>query len=157
MTATIRNLKDFWAGLIYMAVGLVAIFVAWDYGMGSATKMGPAYFPSVLGGMLALIGAVSVVRAFLRHGQPIGTVAVKGMLFVCGSTVLFAALVRGGGLIVALIVLVVVAAYGSIKFKLSTTIILALALTVACVLVFIKGLGIPLPLFGSWFDSWFGG
>jgi hypothetical protein len=157
MTATIRNLKDFWAGLIYIAIGLAAIFFARDYGMGSATKMGPAYFPSVLGGLLAIIGAASVVRSFLRNGQPIGTIAVKGMLFVCGSTVLFAALVRGAGLVIALIVLVLVAAYGSIKFKLSTTIILALALTVACVLVFIKGLGIPLPLFGSWFDAWLGG
>lgn len=153
MTTTIRNVKDFWAGLIYMVVGLAAIFLAWDYGMGTATKMGPAYFPSVLGGMLALIGAASVVRAFIRKGEPIGTIALKGMLFVCGSTALFAVLLRGAGLVIALIVLVIVSAYGSVKFKLGTSIVLALGLTVACVLVFIKGLGIPLPLFGSWFGG----
>lgn len=153
MTTTIRNVKDFWAGLIYMVVGLAAILLAWDYGMGTATKMGPAYFPSVLGGMLALIGVASVVRSFLRKGEPIGTVALKGMLFVCGSTALFAALLRGAGLVIALIVLVLVSAYGSVKFKLGTSIVLALGLTVACVLVFIKGLGIPLPLFGSWFGG----
>lgn len=153
MMPAIRNVKDFWAGLIYIGIGLTAIFVAWDYGMGSATKMGPAYFPSVLGGLLALIGAASVVRAFLRRGEPIGTIAVKGMLLVCGSTALFAALLRGAGLVIALILLVIVSAYGSIKFKLGTSIVLALGLTVACVLVFIKGLGIPLPLFGSWFGG----
>lgn len=136
-----------------MVVGLAAILLAWDYGMGTATKMGPAYFPSVLGGLLALIGAASIVRSFIRNGEPIGTLAIKGMLFVCGSTALFAALLRGAGLVIALMVLVIVSAYGSVKFKLTTSIFLALGLTVACVIVFIKGLGIPLPLFGSWFGG----
>lgn len=153
MIIPVRNIKDFWAGAIYVAVGFAAIFFARDYGMGTATKMGPAYFPVVLGGLLALIGVGSVVRSFVRHGEPIGTIAIKGMLFVCGSTALFGVLLRGAGLVISLIVLVLVSACGSVKFRLGTTAALAAGLTIACVLVFIKGLGIPLPLFGSWFDG----
>ena len=153
MTTPIRNAKDFWAGVMYLAIGLAAIFIARDYGMGTATKMGPAYFPVVLGGLLALIGVASVVRSFLTKGEPIGGFALKGILFVCGGTVLFAALLRGAGVVPALMALALVSAYGSIKFRLGTSLALAVGLTAFCVLVFIKGLGIPLPLFGSWFGG----
>jgi hypothetical protein len=151
MTIPIRNAKDFWAGLIYLVIGSTAIFLARDFGMGAATKMGPGYFPIVLGGVLALIGAVSIARSFRSKGEPIGAFALKGMLLVCVGTVLFGLLLRGAGLVVALVVLVIVSAYGSTKFRLGTTLALALGLTAACVLVFVKGLGIP--LFGAWFGE----
>jgi hypothetical protein len=153
MTIPIRNAKDFWAGLVYLAVGLAAIFLARDFGMGTATRMGPGYFPIVLGGVLALLGVASVVRSFVSKGEPIGTFVLKGMLLVCGGTVLFGALLRGAGLVIALIVLVIVSAYASTKFRLGTAIALAGGLTVACVLVFVKGLGIPMPLLGTWFGG----
>lgn len=61
----IKNQKDFWAGLMFMAFGLSAVIIAvLDYQMGSAVRMGPAYFPTVLGGILALLGLVIFVRAF---------------------------------------------------------------------------------------------
>jgi len=153
MAIPIRNPKDFWAGLIYLAVGLTAIVLARDFGMGTATKMGPGYFPIVLGGVLVLIGVVSVARSFVRKGEPIGAFALKGMLLVCVGTVLFGALLRGAGLVIALIALVIVSAYGSTKFRFGTALMLAAGLTVACVLVFVKGLGIPMSLLGTWFGG----
>ena len=58
---SIRNPKDFWAGLLYVVLGLAAVYIAQDYEMGTATRMGPGYFPTLLGGFLALIGVVSLV------------------------------------------------------------------------------------------------
>jgi hypothetical protein len=153
MTPLIRNPKDFWAGIIYAAIGLAAIVIGRDYGMGSATKMGPAYFPTVLGAMLALIGLASIIRSFLRPSEPIGVFAYKGMALVLAATVLFGVLVRGAGVVIAIVVLVMMSAYGSIKFRWAPSLALAIGLTAFCVLVFIKGLGIPLPLLGSWFGG----
>ncbi len=153
MTSHIRNPKDFWAGFIYATVGLAAIIIGRDYGMGTASKMGPAYFPSVLGGLLVLIGLIAIVRSFLRPGEPLGSFAYRGAALVLGSTVLFGALVRGAGVVIALLVLVIMSAYASIKFRWWPSIAIAIVLVVFSVLIFIKGLGVPLPLLGSWFGG----
>ncbi len=153
MTSRIRNPKDFWAGVIYLAFGLAALIIAKDYGMGTATKMGPAYFPVVLGGLLALIGLASIGRSFLLAGEPIGGFVYKGVTLVLTSIVLFGLLVRGAGVIIALLVLIMMSAYASAKFRWWPSVALALGLTVFSILVFIKGLGVPLPLMGSWFGG----
>lgn len=151
MPSFIRNPKDFWTALIYMALGLAAIFLARDYGMGTALKMGPGYFPSFLGGVLALIGVVSLIRSLVRPGEAIDAFALKPLLLVLGATLLTGFLVRDAGLIVALPLLVMISAYASIKFRWWAALALAIGLTVFCVLIFVKGLGIPLPILGSWF------
>lgn len=149
----IRNTKDFWAGALYLAVGLAAMWIARDYDMGSATRMGPAYFPTVLGGLLALIGAAAVLRSFFGAEERIGVFAYNAALLVCGGAVLFSVLLRGAGLVIALIVLVLVSSYASIRFRWSSAALLALGLAVFCVLVFVRGLGVPLPVLGSWFGD----
>ena len=69
------------------------------------------------------------------------------------ATVLFGLLVRGAGVVISIVVLVLMSAYASVKFRWGPSIALAVGLTVFCVLVFIKGLGIPLPIFGPWFGG----
>ena len=146
----IRSAKDFWTGLIYIFFGSSAILIARDYAMGTAIKMGPAYFPTILGSLLILIGAISVLRSFIVSGTSIGAGAFKGLSFVIGSTVVFGLLVRGAGMVVALTLLVIISAYGSTRFRWRPTIVMAVGLTIFCALVFIKGLGIPLPVIGPW-------
>lgn len=149
----IRSTKDFWAGMIYIFFGASAILIARDYAMGTALRMGPAYFPSLLGGLLLLIGSISIIRSFITAGTPIGGFAFKGLLFVIASVVLFGLIVRGAGLTVALPLLVVVSAYGSTRFSWQPTLVMAAGLTLFCALVFLKGLGIPLPVLGPWFGG----
>jgi hypothetical protein len=146
----IRSEKEFWAGLIYIFFGASAIIVGRDYAMGTAFRMGPAYFPTILGGLLVLIGVVAVIRSFVVAGAPIGRFAIRGLLFVSVSIFLFGFLVRGLGLAVALPVLVIVSAYASTKFRWGPMLIMAIGVTVFCVVVFLKGLGIPLPVLGPW-------
>jgi hypothetical protein len=148
-----RNPKDFWTGLIYIFFGSSAILIARDYGMGTAIKMGPAYFPSILGGLLLVIGAIAVIRSFIVPGAPISAFAFKGLALVSVSVLVFGFVVRGAGLAVALPLLVIISAYASARFRWRPTLIMAAGLTIFCVLVFLKGLGIPLPVIGPWFGG----
>jgi hypothetical protein len=150
---TSRNPKDFWTGIIYIAFGAAAIFIARDYGLGTPRKMGPAFFPGILSIILIVIGIISLTRSFIRPGTPVGRFTFKGLLMVTGATVLFGLIVRGAGLIIAMPALVIVSAYASHKFSWRTSIIMAIALTASCILIFLKGLGIPLPILGSWFGQ----
>ena len=153
MSPIARNAKDFWTGIIYIAVGAAAIVIGRDYGMGTAMKMGPAYFPVILSGLLILIGAISVIRSFFKQGTPIGTFAWKGLVLVIAATLLFGAVVRGAGMVVALPLMVVLSAYASQRFNWKWALTLAAGVTVFCILIFRVGLGVPLPILGSWFGE----
>ena len=150
MRSLIRSPKDFCAALIYLAVGLSALYVGSELPMGTALKMGPAYFPAVLGWLLAFIGLLSLIRSFLRKGGPIPPFAWKPLLLITGATVVFGLVVRGAGLLVALPLFVVITAMASAKFRVVPTLVLAAGATIFCALVFVKGLGVPLPLIGRW-------
>jgi hypothetical protein len=145
-----RNPKDFWTGLLYIFFGASAIFIARDYNMGTALRMGPAFFPTILGVVLALIGAIAVIRSFLAPGTPIGGFSFKGLVLVTLSVVVYGFLVRGAGLVIALPLLVIISAYASTRFRWRMTLVMAAGLTIFCALVFVKGLGIPLPIIGPW-------
>lgn len=149
----IRSGKDFWTGLIYIFFGSSAIIIARNYPMGTAIKMGPSYFPTVLSGLLILIGIISLVRSFLKTGTPIGRFAFKGLALIVVSTVLFGLIVRGAGLVIALPLLVIVSAFASRDFRWVPSLLMAAGLTLFCIAVFLKGLGIPLPILGSWFGG----
>jgi putative tricarboxylic transport membrane protein len=112
--------------------------------------MGPAYFPAVLGWLLSFIGALSLIRSFLRKGAPIPKFAWKPLLLISGATIVFGLLVRGAGLAVALPLFIVMTAFASASFRWGSTLALAAGTTVVCALVFVLGLGVPLPLIGKW-------
>jgi hypothetical protein len=150
LSSLIRNPKDLGAGLIYVAVGLSAIYIGRELPMGTALKMGPAYFPTVLGWLLAFIGVISLIRSFIRKGSPIAKFAWKPLLLITGATIVFAFLVRGAGLVIALPLFVVMTSYASVKFRWGPTLALAAVATLFCSLVFVKALGVPLPLIGKW-------
>jgi hypothetical protein len=105
--------------------------------------MGPGYFPTVLSSLLMLFGVIAIVRSFIVPGEPIGTFAWKAALLVLLATLLFGFLIIRGGLIAALLALVLVSASASDKFKFDWKATLGLVLLVAfCSLVFVKGLGV---------------
>jgi hypothetical protein len=150
----VRNPRDFWAGAIYLALAAATLWIGRDYAQGSSARMGPGYFPAVLGWLLALFGVVSIGRSFIRPGEPIGAIAWKPLLLVLGSVVLFAVLLQPAGVIVALICLIVMSALASRYSRFNVTSVAAAAGLVAfCVIIFVKGLGVPMPLYGTWFGG----
>jgi hypothetical protein len=150
----IRNPRDFWAGAIYLALAIAVIWIGRSYPQGTSERMGPGYFPLALGSILALFGAVSVGRSFIRPGQAIAAFAWRPVVLVLGATVLFALLLDRVGVLIALPCLIVVGALASRNSRLNVTSVAALVGLVAfCVLVFVKGLGVPMPLVGTWFGG----
>ena len=155
MISKVQSPKDFWTGLIYLAVGAAVILIARDYSFGTACRMGPGYFPLVLSGLLLVFGVVAVVRSFivprragrrLRPGRPL--VLVLGRDGRCSALLL-----STPGLVIALLALVLMSAAASEKFRFDWRAALGLVgLVVFCSLVFVKGLGVPMPLFGSWLE-----
>ncbi len=150
----VRAERDFVAGLIYLAIAAAFLWFGQNYRMGTAARMGPGYFPIVLGWMLAGFGLISLVRSFLADGGPIGGIAWRKLLIISVATVLFGFLIGKAGLIFALPSLVIISALASEQSRFDVKALLALAaLTTFCILVFVKGLGVPMPIFGSWFDG----
>ena len=72
MAFRIRHSKDFFAGLIFIAVGVIAVIVGRDYSLGTTTRMGPGYFPALLGWLLAILGAIILFRSIWFDGPGIG-------------------------------------------------------------------------------------
>lgn len=150
MTTSIRHPKDFWTGIIFLFFGLAAILIGRDYTMGSAGRMGPAYFPTILGGLLVAVGAIAAIRAFLRNGEAIGRFHIRELVLVLAAVILFGVLMRGAGLVPAAIVLIVLSARASPKFRWREALLLAAGLAAFSVLVFAKLLGLPMQAFGPW-------
>ena len=142
--------KDFWSGVIFLAAGLAAAGFARSYAMGTTMRMGPGYFPSVLGGLLALIGLALIVRALFQAGLPLERFACSKLALIMISNVLFALLLRRLGLAGALILLVVVSAYASRRFRWPVALGLAAGLAAGSSILFVKLLGLPIPILGTW-------
>ena len=150
----IRNPRDFWAGAIYLALACVVLWIGRNYPQGSSERMGPGYFPTVLGWLLVLFGAISVGRSFFRAGEPVGHIAWRPLGLILMAVVLFGLLLYGAGVVVAVAALIAVGATASRLSRLDVTSVAAFAGLIAfCVIVFVKGLGVPMPLLGTWFGG----
>ncbi|HEX4918545.1 MAG TPA: tripartite tricarboxylate transporter TctB family protein [Limnobacter sp.] len=145
-----KDLRDFWAGLLYLIAGAAAFYIARDYEMGTAVSMGPGYFPKVLSVLLMGIGAISLVRSFVVDGEPLQGFALSKIIYIVASVLVFALLAEGAGLAIAVMAVFFVAAIASSFFNWKYSLVIAIGAAVFCSLVFVKGLGIPLPVFGPW-------
>ena len=159
----IASQKDFVSGLMFMTVGGSFAWGAVDYEIGEAARMGPGYFPFVLGLILVGLGALVTVNA-LRSGPPggdkIGAIAWRPLVFILGANLLFGALLVGlpsiglpqFGLIVAIYGLVILAGYARQGCRLRDSLILATFLAIGSYLAFVKLLNLQFPVL-PWFLS----
>lgn len=142
----IKSPKDFWAGLLFIAFGLFSLLVARNYRMGSATSMGPAYFPTLLGGLMAALGGIVLFRSFAVKGSKVPAISFRQIFFITLSLLAFGYLLKPLGLVLALVLLIGISAFAGHEFRLPEVVVLSTALIVLAVLVFVKGLGLPFPL-----------
>ena len=154
MSSLIKGPKDFWTGVLFLGFGSIAYAISRDYPIGSAGRMGAGYFPTVLSFLLMGFGVLTLLRGVRQDGAPFGGFAWKQAAIVLAAIVAFAFLLPRAGLIVALLVLIFGSASASIHFRFEwRATLLALVMIVFCVLVFVKGLGLPMPLLGTWFGE----
>jgi len=145
--------KDFWAGLMFIAFGLGFILVARDYSMGTAVRMGPSYFPTVLGGMLVVLGLAIGGRSFVSAGARLGHFALRPVILELLSVVLFAIALEPLGLVPATLILISVGAAGGSEFNWKEVAILYVVLIVFSVAAFYYGLGLPFQLWPRFLDG----
>ena len=150
----IRAEKDFWAGVFYVLLAAAFLWFGRDYKMGAASRMGPGYFPLTLGWIMGGFGVISIVRSFMHEGSPVGGIAWKKLAIITAAVLVFGFLVGKAGLIFALPALVLISALASEQSEYDIKALgVLVGLTVFCIVVFVKGLGVPMPIFGAWFDG----
>src|SRR5215472_15549274 len=146
MNLKLSNNKDVWAGMMLIAIGAAAMVIARSYPFGTALRMGPGYFPVILGALLTLFGLFIFARG-LRRGEAIaGSSSLRALIILPLSLVLFGVLMEHGGFVPAMIVLIFGSATASTEFKLLEALLFPVALTALSVAVFVWGLGLPYPL-----------
>ena len=145
----IKNQRDVWSGLLFIVTGVAFAWGALAYSFGASARPGPGYFPFGLGVLLALLGAVVLLKALVvgpPDGRPVGAFAWRPLLIILGAVVLFGVLLRPAGLVVALPVLVILSSLASPEFRWKGTLLNAAVLTGLSYLVFVVGLKLTLPV-----------
>lgn len=157
MGPTVRAPKEFWLGFIYLIAGAIGWYVGREYPFGSAARMGPGFFPTLVSVLLVLFGLASIGRSLLMSGTIVGRVPWKVLGLVASASIAFALLLRPLGFVPASTVLLLMSAAASSRFHVDWRAAVGLtALITFSALVFVKGLGLPIPLIGRAFLG-FGG
>ena len=156
----IKSQKDFFSGLLYLAVGVGFAWGATNYTIGTGARMGAGYFPLLLGILLAIIGAVIMFKATVvetEDGDRIGKWAWKQIVFIIGANLLFGVLLAGlptfgipaMGLIVAIYGLTFVASLAGDHFKFKEVFILATVLAAGSYVAFVWAFNLQFPVWPS--------
>src|ERR1700704_944719 len=150
MQLEIRNNRDVWAGAMLIVTGAASVIIARDYPFGSSLRVGPGYFPSVLGGLLVLFGIYLIASGLRSNDKIEGNWSLRALVVLPLSLVMFGLLMEYAGFVPALMVLIVGSSAAGSEFNLKEALLLAVGLTTFAVGLFIYGLGLPYPLFAAW-------
>lgn len=160
----VRSQKDFFSGLMFLVVGVAFAWGASTYKIGSGAKMGPGYFPIILGVILTLIGTVVTANSLLKpaqDGDKIGKIAWKPLFFIIVANLVFGASIGGIpslgfpplGLIVGIFLLTFIAANAGEEFKLKEVAMLSAILACMSYLAFIVLLKLQFPVWPTFITS----
>lgn len=149
----VQSQRDFAAGMLFSAFGVAFAWGATTYNVGSGARMGPGYFPLIVGILIALLGSVITVRSLISdkgEQQPIGSIAWRPLIFIIGANLLFGVLLGGlpsiglppMGLVVAVYALTMVASLAGDQFQLKPVLILATLLAIGSYLAFVVALNL---------------
>ena len=153
----IKSQKDFFSGLMFMGVGIAFAWGATTYTVGTGARMGPGYFPLMLGILLAIIGAVMAFKATVVEtvgGDKMGKWASKPLVFILLANFTFGVLLGGlpsigvpaMGLIIAIYALTIIAGMAGDQFSLNASILLATALAIGSYVAFIWALKLQIQV-----------
>ena len=134
---------------MFITIGGGAMIMARDYPFGSALRMGPGYFPSVLGGIMIVMGIYCLLMGLKRQEKIKRTWSVRALIILPLTTLAFGILMENAGFVPAVIVLSILAATASPEFHWIEQAVLAVGLVIGCTALFIWGIGLPYPLFAG--------
>jgi Tripartite tricarboxylate transporter TctB family len=153
----IKSEKDFFSGLMFSAIGVAFAWGATTYTIGNGARMGPGYFPLMLGILLAVLGGFIMFKALVvetADGEKIGTWAFKPLCFIIGANLLFGVLLGGlpkvgipaMGLIAGIFGLTIVASLAGERFNIKEVLVLATILSLGSYLAFVVLLKLQFPV-----------
>ena len=146
MRLHVKGPRDLIAGLLFVAVGGAAAITAWRYPMGTALRMGPGYFPFLVGSGLALVGLIVGMRGLAARDQAVEPLHLKPLFLVLAAVALFAVLVDRLGLVITVPLVVLVCYLANPRPRIIEMIVLAAVLTLAAVVLFQRLLELPFRL-----------
>ena len=151
----IRNQKDLWAGLMFAAFGVFFSGFGTQYTFGTGARMGPGYFPIVLGVILIVLGVVIALMALSPKAEAhkVANFSWFTIILILGSVVLFGLMLTRLGLILSLITVVLVASYASHEFGWKAAIINTIVLVALCLFVFVYALSLQFLLWPTFLGA----
>lgn len=151
-----QNAKDVTAGLIFTGLGLAFAIIAYlDLPIGTSTRMGPGYFPIMLGGVLVVLGVAMALRGIASgETSEFGAVPWRGAFFTAAALVFFATTLDGLGIAVAVFFAAVIGSLASTRITAVQAIATGAVLSVMCALIFGEWLNLAVPAFGPWVRFW---
>lgn len=146
----IKNQKDFWAGVLFAVFGVAAVVIARENPMGTLSRMGPAYFPTILGVMLAVLGAgISVTALFRRPSSGSGRIAPVEwgvLLFILAGPSVFALTLLKAGLLVSTFLMVAISSFARPGTGRLEVVVLSAVVSGLIWLLFVYGIGLRVPV-----------
>ena len=143
MRIRITNSKDFYSGLLFIFFGLTAMVVGCGYPIGALRHMGPGYFPSIVGGILSLLGFAILIRGLCTKGEPIKIKGLRVLFLILGSVISFAIMIDSLGLVLGILALILISSFAIGEFRILETVFLYLLLLALTIGTFVYGLGLP--------------
>jgi len=138
--------KDFWAGLMFLAIGAGAIIGARNYPFGTTLRMGPGYFPTMIGWILVAFGLYVMVRGLRSDEKIRSNWSIRALIVLPISMITFGILMEAAGFIPAMAALIFIAVASGREFKFMEVLLLTIFLGTLSIAMFIWGLGLPYPL-----------
>src|SRR5437667_6976573 len=151
MTLDFLHKKDIWAGVMLIATGALAMAIARNYSFGTSLRMGPGYFPMVLGGLLILFGLYILATGLRNSEKFVASWSLRAVIILPLSLVLFGVLMEQAGFVPAMLILIFGSPTASTEFRFVEVLLFSSFLTALSVAVFVWGLGLPYPLFADVF------
>jgi Tripartite tricarboxylate transporter TctB family. len=144
--------QDSILGLFFAITGIVALWISIQYPLGTAGRMGPGFFPVGVSGLLVLTGIGVLVRSISSPGELLSAVKWKAVVMVPAAAVAFGLAIEPLGFFFAVLLLLVLCAATSVKFRLEWKSALgALVFATLCTTLFIQLIGLPIPVLGTLF------
>ncbi len=144
--AVVRSPKDLVAGLMFIAVGILAIVISSNYTLGTAARMGPGYFPRILGILMIVLGGIIALRSLRVAGPPLPGWKWRPVLVVLGSVIIFGLVVNWLGLVVSTVLLILMSSAASTEFRPKEAAISGVLLAALAVGVFVIGLKLQIGI-----------
>ena len=141
---SIKNQKDFWSAVMFILFGILFVVWSMEYQFGTSQRMGPGYFPTVLGVLQILLGVMIGIPAIGKRAtettvDPIGW---RGLLIILSAVALYGVLLPMLGFVVSLALLIIISAMATKEFNLKETLISTVVLGIGSYLAFVKGLNL---------------